>query len=88
MEIKNKKLREALDRSRLGLIQIWRDDGYFHIYSDNPEVGEILASLETTSIYVNRADDLTEKEWIREIENLLTDKLYQIWDINEQRERE
>lgn len=87
MEIKNKKLREALDRSHLGLIRIWRDDGYFHIYSDDPEVGEILASLETTSIYVNRADDLTEKEWIREIENLLTDKLYQIWDINEQRER-
>jgi hypothetical protein len=55
-------------------IQVAKGEGYFFIYSDDKYMGEFLSSKYTTSIHVNKVNDLTLNQWIEEIKLLINQK--------------
>jgi hypothetical protein len=66
--IKNKAFRAAMKQAELERVDLWKDNGYFWIYSDTDQS---LSLLPETAIYVNKFTDLTIPEWIESIKNLL-----------------
>ena len=78
-EIKNKKFRTLMNDEGLGKILLIKGEEYFYITSDDEYVGNLIATLPTTSICVNSFADMKMWEWIVEIKNLLYDVLDDIY---------
>lgn len=78
-EIKNKKFRKLMNDEGLGKILLIKDNGYFYVTSDDEYIGNLIATLPTTSICVNSFTDMKMWEWIVEIKNLLYDVLDDIY---------
>jgi hypothetical protein len=51
-------------------VKLTKGDGYFYIYSDEPETALFLNGLFSTSIMVNKINHLTMSQWIESINEL------------------
>ena len=72
IEIKNQKFRKAMKKAGLQDIHLMRNKDYFYIWADEGTMmEEVVTSLESTSIYVYRFNNLTIDQWINEIRELL-----------------
>ncbi len=69
MEIKNKALRTALNAAGLQQYRLWKDNGYFHVYTDDDDLALALTHV-TTSIYVCRFTDQSVDDWVRDIREI------------------
>ena len=67
MEIKNKAFRQAMENAGLGKVRLWKQDGYFHIYSDDEEWGDFLSSFRTVSIYRQSFNSCPVGQWVEDI---------------------
>lgn len=69
-EIKNPALRRELKKRGHEDVHLWKDNGYFGFYCDDLE--NPLNSCPTTSVCVNSFYEMTPKEWVDELERMLT----------------
>lgn len=72
MNFKNKKQLDNFIKTFHGDLKIQRDpSGYYYFYSNDDFLGNILCSLETTSVNVYNQNHLTIDQWENEIKDIL-----------------
>ena len=52
-------------------LKLKKGSGYYYWYSDNEKLSEMLCSLENSSVFVDKQNQLTKKQWEEEIEDIL-----------------
>lgn len=52
-------------------LDIAKGDGYFYFFSDHEELSLKLATIETTSVYVFSANDLSKDAWENEAVSII-----------------
>lgn len=63
----NKALKE-----KTGLdVKLWKGDGYFYFYSDNDEVGNMLAGFNSTSVYTCQLGVQSVDAWVEDFRFML-----------------
>mgnify|MGYP003647637411 CR=1 FL=1 len=64
-----KQINKAI-RKEVGNVILCKSEGCFFVSSDNIEIGLILSSLPTTSIYVCCINHQTVSEWVSDVKNI------------------
>lgn len=67
-----KKINAELQKKYPG-IELVRGQGYFYVYSEDDDLGLKLAGLYTTSIPVDKLNQMTMEKWIEAVEYVLKD---------------
>lgn len=70
-KIADKNLRKKLTSFGLSEIDLYKDDGYFFIESDDPLWADRITSLYSSSIYVNSYNQMTVNDWFLSIVDVL-----------------
>lgn len=52
-------------------VAVFKGEGYFYVYGTTPEMANRLALLNETSIYVYRFDELSERQWVDAVNDVL-----------------
>lgn len=71
MQIKNSKLRKMMDAAGYEKFGLWRGEGYFYVYSDDPECNAMLNCLYSTSIYCCYFNQMSIEDWFEEISHII-----------------
>lgn len=58
-------------QSKYPKLDIAKGSGYYYWCSDDPDVGLYLATLFTTSIYVNHVSQLSFPQWLKEADAIM-----------------
>lgn len=71
MTIRGSVFRKAMKKAGLEKVQLERNNGYFWIWSDDPEMSDIIMSLDSQSIYVYAFNHMTVHEWVATIKSMI-----------------
>lgn len=80
-EIKNRALKKELISidPELANIQLMKDDGYFYLTSSNNELwGDRIGEFYFNSVLVNNFKDLSIREWVYEIIDVLIQNRFDV----------
>ena len=69
--INDRRLRVALAAEDLNDIDLYKDEGFFFIDSENDDRVEQLSMLRDLTINVRDFEDLTVPEWVDAIKNII-----------------
>lgn len=71
MTVRNRAFRKAMEKAGLGKVQLEKNEGYFWIWSEDPEMGNAIMSLDSQSIYVYAFNHMSIEDWVETIKEMV-----------------